>query len=160
MIAIRPARQDDRAFVTATARRLSAFGPPPWRTEDEVVAGELRTIEAFFAAPEPAAALLIAESSGGERLGFIYLQELQDYFTGERHGHIGIVAVAAAFEGSGAGKALMVAAESWARAQGYRTITLSVFEHNRRARGVYEHFGYAADTIRYLKVLNPSRTET
>lgn len=53
----------------------------------------------------------------------------------------------------GAGKALMRAAESWARAAGYRRLTLSVFEHNRRARGVYEHLGFAPDTIRYLKVL-------
>lgn len=153
MIAIRPAREDDHVFVTLTARRLSAFGPPPWRTEDEVVAGELRTIDAFFRAPETATALLIAESSGGERLGFVYLEEVADYFTLERHGHIGIIAVAEASEGTGAGKALLGAAESWARAQGYRRVTLSVFEHNRRARGVYEHFGYAADTIRYLKVL-------
>ena len=115
--------------------------------------GELRTLDQFFTAPEPAAALMLAESEGREPLGFIYLQELQDYFTLEAHGHIGIIAVAAPAEGSGAGRALMEAAEQWARSRGYRKLTLSVFEHNRRARGVYEHFGFAPDTIRYLKVL-------
>ena len=153
MISIRPAREDDRAFVTATAERLSAFGPPAWRTAREVVDGELRTIDEFFSAAEPGTALLVAESPAGDRLGFVFLQQLQDYFTLERHGHIGIIAVSAAAEGSGAGKALMDAAGGWARAQGFRILTLSVFEHNRRARDVYEHLGFAPDTIRYLKVL-------
>lgn len=155
VLTVRAARPDDRPFVVATAQRLSAFGPPPWRTADEVVAGELRTIEAFFRTPEAATALLVAESAQGERLGFIYLQELQDYFTLEKHGHVGIIAVAEAFEGRGAGKALMDAAERWAVACGYAKLTLSVFEHNQRARRVYEHCGFAPDTIRYLKVLQP-----
>ena len=152
-IVIRHARAEDRAFITATAGRLSAFGPPSWRTDEEVVGGELRTLDQFFAAPEPTASLMLAETAAAEPLGFVYLQELQDYFTLEAHGHIGIIAVAAHAEGSGAGRALMEAAEEWARSRGYRKLTLSVFEHNRRARGVYEHFGFAPDTIRYLKVL-------
>lgn len=136
-----------------TAQRLSAFGPPPWRTREEVVAGEVRTLEGFFQAPHPASSLLVAVAAAGDPHGFVYLEELQDYFTLERHGHIGIIAVAAAFEGHGAGKALMGASEAWARGRGYRKLTLSVFEHNRRARGVYEHLGFAPDTVRYLKVL-------
>ena len=49
--------------------------------------------------------------------------------------------------------ALMRAAEAWARAHGYRRLTLNVFEANHAARAVYEHLGYAPETLRYVKIL-------
>lgn len=140
-----------------TAERLAAFGPPRWRTPAELIGGELRTIEEFFRDPPLDVDLLIAESDAGVALGFIYLEEQQDYFTLERHGHVGIIAVSAEAEGQGAGKALMTAADAWALARGYRKLTLNVFEHNRRARDVYEHCGFEADTIKYLKVLHAGK---
>jgi GNAT superfamily N-acetyltransferase len=139
--------------VIATAERLASFGPPAWRTPAEVVGGEVRTLEEFFRAADPLVALLVAVSPSDEPHGFVYLQELQDYFTLERHGHIGILAVAEQYEGQGAGKALMQASEDWARNKGYEKLTLSVFEHNHRARAVYERCGFKPDTIKYLKVL-------
>jgi GNAT superfamily N-acetyltransferase len=97
----------------------------PWRTAEELVEGEARTLRDFFESPDDGSRLLIAES-GDHRLGFALLEELRDYFTLERHGHIGILAVTADAEGKGAGGALMRAAESWARDRGYRTLTLNV----------------------------------
>ena len=102
--------------------------------------------------PEPGSSLLVAEA--GERLlGFVYLQRVQDYFTLEHHGHVGILAVTEEAEGQGAGTALLRAAEAWARERGYRKLTLSVFEDNHRARGMYDRAGFRPDTIKYLKVL-------
>jgi GNAT superfamily N-acetyltransferase len=149
---VRTARGTDRRFVLETAARLAAFGPPPWRTAAELVEGEARTLRDFFECPDDGSRLLIAES-GDHRLGFALLEELRDYFTLERHGHIGILAVTGDAEGKGAGGALLRAAESWARDRGYRTLTLNVFGENRHAREVYEHFGFAQDTIKYVKIL-------
>jgi GNAT superfamily N-acetyltransferase len=151
-IRVRAARGSDRGFVLATAARLAAFGPPPWRTPEELVEGEARTLRDFFESHDEGSRLLIAES-GDERMGFALLEELRDYFTLERHGHIGILAVTEAAEGHGAGAALMRAAESWARDRGYRTLTLNVFGDNRHARAVYEHLGFVQDTVKYVKVL-------
>jgi GNAT superfamily N-acetyltransferase len=150
-IGIRDARSDDRAFVVATARRLAAFGPPPWRSADEIVNREVEALEAYLRHPESGTALLVATAADGEPLGFVYLETVVDYFTHERQGHIGILAVSDRAEGSGAGRALMDAAERWARSSGFRTLTLNVFEGNRRARDVYEHLGYKAETLRYVK---------
>ncbi len=150
---IRPARPDDRSFVLEIATRLSAFGPPAWRTAEELVGGEVRTLRTFFQTPAAGSALLLAESERGERAGFIYLERLQDYFTREEHGHIGVLAVTQEAEGKGVGASLVRAAEAWALEQGYRKLTLTVFEANRRARAVYEHLGYAAETLRYVKIL-------
>lgn len=151
-IRVRTARGTDRGFVLDTAARLAAFGPPPWRTAEELVEGEARTLRDFFESHDDGSRLLIAES-GDHRLGFMLLEELRDYFTLERHGHIGILAVTGDAEGKGAGGALMRAAESWARDRGYRTLTLNVFGGNEHARAVYEHLGFVQDTVKYVKVL-------
>jgi GNAT superfamily N-acetyltransferase len=151
-IRVRTARGTDRGFVLETAARLAAFGPPPWRTSEELVEGEARTLRDFFESPDDGSRLLIAES-GDHRLGFALLEELRDYFTLERHGHVGILAVTEEAEGKGAGGALMRAAESWARDRGYRTLTLNVFGANQHARDVYEHLGFVPDTVKYVKIL-------
>jgi GNAT superfamily N-acetyltransferase len=153
IIKVRQSRPEDRAFVLETAARLAAFGPPPWRDAADVVEGEARTLREFFELPDPSSTLLIAESESGNPLGFALLEEARDYFTHEWHGHLGILAVAEAEEGRGAGAALIRAAETWARRRGYPTLTLNVFEGNRHARDVYEHFGFQPDTLRYLKKL-------
>ena len=110
-------------------------------------------MEAFFAAAPPGAVMLVAERGRGERAGFVYLERVHDYFTGEEHGHVGIIVVAADADGRGAGGALMRAAERWAREAGFSRLTLTVFAGNRRAREVYEHLGYRAETLRYVKLL-------
>jgi GNAT superfamily N-acetyltransferase len=152
MIAIRPAARDDRAFALETVMRLGAFGPPPWRTAEEIGEADARVVRAFFEKPPEGAALLVAEAEGAP-LGFIYLEVLRDYFVGEVHGHVGILAVTEAAEGQGAGGALMREAEMWARKRGYRRLTLNVFDGNARARSVYDHLGYRPETLRYVKFL-------
>ena len=151
-IRVRGARDADRTFVLETAARLAAFGPPPWRTVDEIIEAEARTLRDVFESPDDGSRVLIAEA-GDERLGFMLLEELRDYFTLERHGHIGILAVTDGAEGRGVGGALIRAAEAWARERGYRTLTLNVFTGNQHARDVYEHLGFEPDTIKYIKAL-------
>jgi GNAT superfamily N-acetyltransferase len=150
---IRPALPRDRSFVVAAAQRLASFEPPAWRPAQEIVEGERRTLRAYFDGPPAGSALLIAESDAGEGLGFVYLERLQDYFTLEAHGHVGILVVTDVAAGKGVGSALMRASEAWAREQGYRKLTLTVFEANRAARAVYDHLGYAPETLRYVKIL-------
>lgn len=153
-IRIRPGTDADRDFVVDTAQRFSAFGPPPWRSAVELVAGEVRCLDDFFDGRMSGCALLVAESAGGEPLGFAFLEPHVDYFSGERHGHLGMIAVTAQAEGGGAGKALMNAAEDWARAKGFRTLTLNVFEGNHRARAFYERHGFRVETLRYTKAVD------
>lgn len=149
-IRVRPARGTDRSFVLDTAARLAAFGPPTWRTSEELVEGEARTLRDYFESPDDGTDLLIAETAE-TRVGFVLVEELRDYFTLERHGHVGILAVTNAAEGHGAGGALLRAAEAWARERGFRTLTLNVFSGNRHARAVYEHLGFQEDTVKYVK---------
>ncbi len=148
----------DRDFVIDTARRFAAFGPPPWRSALEIVAGEVRCLDDFFDGRLQGPSLLIAEVAG-TRAGFALLEPAIDYFSGEPHGHLGMIAVTDAAEGRGAGAALLRAAEDWAREQGYPRLTLNVFEGNQRARQVYERFGYQVETVRYVKAIEQKREE-
>jgi GNAT superfamily N-acetyltransferase len=152
-IAVRPARPEDRAFVLAAAVELAAFGPPEWRTPEEVVEGEARTLRAWFEGAPEGTALLVAEEDG-RPLGFAYVETLRDYFLEKEHGHIGILAVAGEAQGRGAGGALLEAAESWARGRGYGRLTLHVFEGNARARAVYARRGYRPESLKYVKFLD------
>jgi GNAT superfamily N-acetyltransferase len=152
MIAIRAGSAADRDFVVDMARRFADFGPPPWRTAAEVVGGEVRCLDAFFDGGLQGATLLVADLDG-RPAGFAFLEHHTDYFTGERHGHLGMIAVGAPFEGRGAGAGPLGAAEGWGRRQGYAKLTLNAFEGNARARRAYERAGFAVETVRYVKPL-------
>ena len=154
-VVVRAGRREDEEFVVAAAERLAAFEVPAWRRGAEIVAGESRTLRRFFESPDPGAELLVAQSADGERLGFALLETVADYFSGQRHGHIGILAVTAAAEGRGVGGALLRAAEAWARALRFPRLSLNVFESNGRARAVYEHHGYEPEIVRYVKAIEP-----
>ena len=47
----------------------------------------------------------------------------------------------------------MDAAEAWARARGYRLLSLDVFADNRRAIDFYGRRGFKRETIRMVKPL-------
>lgn len=149
-ISVRPARPADRTFVRATAVRLADFSLPAWREAEEIVSGEVRTIDEYFRGTLPGAAMLIAEADR-RPLGFAFLETGRDYFSRREHAHVGILAVAADSEGLGAGRALIAAAEEWTRVRGLATLTLNVFERNARARRIYERAGFVAETLRYRK---------
>jgi GNAT superfamily N-acetyltransferase len=161
VIAVREGTGADRDFVIDTARRFAAFGPPPWRSATDIVGGEVRCLDDFFdgryRTPPGAAGhrpvLVIAEEDGAP-LGFGFFEPAFDYFTNQPDGHIGMVAIIEAAEGRGAGAAVMRAAEDWARRNGYPRLHLNVFEGNHRARRMYERFGYAVETLRYVKRLD------
>jgi len=152
-ITVRDGTIADRDFVIDTARRFAAFGPPPWRSALEVVAGEVRCLDDFFDGRLQGPALLVAQDEQ-KPVGFAFVEPAVDYFSGETHGHLGMIAVIEEAEGWGAGGALMRAAEAWARGRGYLKLTLNVFEGNRHARTVYERRGFEVETVRYVKILD------
>ena len=83
----------------------------------------------------------------------VCLSTTEDYFTHEPVAHVEVLAVDPAARVRGVARALMQAAESWARTQGFARISLNVWVQNERARGLYEHLGYGPETMHYLKNL-------
>jgi len=153
VIAIRPATARDREFVLSLAERLSDFDRPAWRTPAEIAEGDRRALAEAFDSPHPERALFVGELHG-RPAGCLLMWTLEDYFSGERHAHISVIAITRAAEGQGLGRALMQQAERWARERGHVRITLSVFETNRRAQKLYERAGYEVEMRRYVKPLS------
>ena len=152
-VRIRPATVSDLEFVLGLVPDLLSFGPPPpWRDRERMEAVDRAVMEDALCGRTPGSLVLIAEAGGRERLGFIHLCEEEDYYAGPC-GHIGDIVVAASARGRGVGRALLKAAEQWARGAGYHLITLNVFLGNEKAARVYEASGYHAETTRYVKRL-------
>lgn len=151
-ITIRPAVPADRGFVVRLANRLADFDPAPWRTRAELIAGDRRALESWFDAPAEGEAMLIAELDGTPS-GCAYLLSVVDYFTGQSHGHLSVLAVSEMAEGRGVGSALLDACEFWARTRGSDRLTLHAMVANTRARHLYERRGYVGELIRYVKPL-------
>ena len=151
-VAIRSATPADRDFLATLAERLADFDRPAWRTHGEIAEGDRRALFEAIDRPQPGTELFVAELDG-VAAGCLLMWTLEDYFSQQWHAHVSVIAVTKAAEGHGVGRALMAHAETWARARGHRSITLSVFEGNRRAQALYERAGYAVEMRRMLKRL-------
>ena len=150
---VRIADASDRDALLALTPRLADFPRPPWRTAHEIAAADDAILLAALAAPGPDAVVFVTSGSGEPVDGVVFVATKTDYFTGERHAHVEVLAVAPHAQGRGVARALMGAAESWARARGDAFITLNVFDANARARGIYLRLGYLPETIPYRKDL-------
>lgn len=150
---LRPARVEDEAALLQLTHRLAQFQPPLWRTREEIVAADHPILIGALRQPQDAISIIVAEEPVGTVAGFVFSTTRQDYFTGRDHAHIEVLTVAEAAEGRGVGRALLDAAETWARGRGYSQITLNVFAVNARARAIYQRGGYGEETVHYLKPL-------
>jgi amino-acid N-acetyltransferase len=155
-VRVRPAIAADREWILPLASRLHDFGPPPYRGREAMDRAVAASIHAALLGGSPGAEVLVAEGEEREPLGFVHLHAARDFFTGEEHGHVRDIVVAAGAEGRGVGRALMAAAEGWAQRRAYRLLSLHVFEENVRARRFYERLGYHADIRKLIKPIEPA----
>ena len=153
-VRIRPASEADREFVVSLMPRLVEFGPPSWRDPAQMTAHDTDIIIKSLLNPTPNTDIFIAEDSEGRALGLIHLHAATEHYIHEEHGHVEDLIVAQEGEGRGVGRALLLKAEEWARARGYRWLTLNVFAENLRAREVYKRLGYGEDIVKYVKELD------
>jgi RimJ/RimL family protein N-acetyltransferase len=144
-VRIRRAEPGDAAALVELARAVG--GEPEgwlvtngdWRTATD----ERRYVRATRRSPD--AAVFVAESS--ERI-VGRLSIARDPHPASRHvADLGVM-VARDFRRRGAGRALMEAAEAWARRVGIRKLELHVFPHNEAAIALYTRLGYAQEGLR------------
>lgn len=141
---LRPARADDapalaRVFVEA------------WRSSyrDVVDASVLASLDEAEVADwlgnlmsSTSQKTLVAQSAPGEVIGFTrYGDDPED----PRDGHLYALYVAPSASGRGVGRSLLDEALSEIDGLGRRSVTLWVFEANRRARGLYSSVGFRPD---------------
>jgi len=87
------------------------------------------------------------------KVGCLWMGNAIDQCQGDRHSHIFLLYVAPEHRQQGLGRSLMQTAETWAKHQGDRQITLQVFVSNTAALGLYKALGYEAQSITLGKSL-------
>ena len=155
-VVIRLARSADEPLLRSLTPRLADFPLPPWRTAHEIDVSDHRYLFDALHHPREDALILVAERPAGHGVGMVFVTTQIDYFTHLPHPHVETLAVDVAAQGAGVGRALLDAAEAWAADHGCDYITLTAFEANRRARGLYERRGYLPETISYRRPLTAS----
>ena len=151
-VAVRPGGRDDREFVRDLARRsatTSVSGVREARHDDVLEAFE-RLAEFVYGRRHD---VLIAEEDG-ERVGFLLLlYDVPDEVTGTEQAFVAYTAVEPLARGRGAGRAMMDAAEVYARARGLRYVSLMVTEDNAPARALYDKAGFVTERRMMTKLL-------
>ena len=152
-IRVRPAGDDDRAGILELAPRL-AEGVAPWRDQAEaLLAGRRWLEESLDAAKAGDGVVLVVVDTGGV-VGVISVRP-SAHFTGERDAYIGELVVADRASRHGIGRALVAAADEWARDHDLRNLTLHTGAFNTGARAFYADLGFAEEEIRLTRPIGP-----
>ena len=154
-IVIRPATEEDRDFVAQFVSSLLEFGSPAWKDSAALARGFRDALADAVSNQGPRAAVLIAQEQGGERLGFVSVKVREDV-TGAERAHVADLAVGEDARRLGVGRALMRAAEAWAREQGLPVVGLDVWSTNERAMAFYRRLGYRPESLHLIKALDCS----
>ena len=153
-IQVRPAGDDDRAGILELGPRL-AEGVAPWRDQAEAVLAGRRWLEESLDAAEAGdGAVLVAADDAGVA-GVITIRP-STHFTGERDGYIGELVVAHRAGRRGIGRALVAAADGWAREHGLRHLTLHTGAFNTGARAFYADLGFTEEEVRLTRAVSDS----
>ena len=151
-IHVRPYAPADREAILALAPRFTV-GIAPWLDPEAVLAAAHGWITDTLPSVGATGAVFVAIGADDRCLGFVSVAR-RTHFTGEVRAYIGELAVATMAEAQGIGRALLDAAERWAHAQGFRAVELDTGAANDRARGFYQHLGYAEESVKLVKLLN------
>ncbi|WP_405630687.1 GNAT family N-acetyltransferase [Pseudoalteromonas sp. Ld20] len=147
---IRKAGQADKSQVMKIVERLADFETPYWRTDKEIVKGDLKVIEAYFNKRQSNQYLYVAELES-KVVGILFVETRQDFFNNKSLLHISILAVPKSHEGLGIGTKLLKYSEEFARELNITNISLNVFSSNQHARDIYINRGFNEETIFMLK---------
>jgi ribosomal protein S18 acetylase RimI-like enzyme len=150
---VRSAVAGDRAGILELGPRLAA-GVAPWRDQSEALLAGRRWLEESLAAAAAGDGTVLVAADEHGIAGVITVRP-STHFTGERDGYIGELAVAGRTSRRGIGRALVDAADAWARDHGLGNLTLHTGAFNAGARAFYAALGFAEEEVRLTRPLPP-----
>ena len=157
-VSIRPATSADGAAVLDLAPRLTE-GVAPWRDRARALAAARSWLTGSLtdAGAGTGIVLVATVPPAADVVGVLSIRPTR-HFTGEQDGYIGELAVAEHAARQGIGRALVDAAESWARDAGLTNLTLHTGTYNTSARAFYAALGFAEEEVRLTRPVSADRT--
>jgi ribosomal protein S18 acetylase RimI-like enzyme len=157
-VSIRPATSADGAAVLDLAPRLTE-GVAPWRDRARALAAARSWLTGSMtdAAAGTGIVFVATVPPAADVVGVLSIRPTR-HFTGEQDGYIGELAVAEHAARQGIGRALIDAAESWARDAGLTNLTLHTGTYNTNARAFYAALGFAEEEVRLTRPVSADRT--
>jgi len=149
---IRTATGADLPFIRSLSPVLAGVIDVAWHADRTIRSFQDAYIDAMMVPTDMRATTFVAVQSD-QPVGFINVRERTDEISGERAATVPLLAVSDAAQGSGVGRLLIEAAETWTRAQGFRLLHLEVFASNSGGMGFYRHLGFQQETINMIKPL-------
>jgi len=151
-ITIRTAQEPDMPFIRSLSPVLAERAGLGWHADETVQKFQDAYIAEMMAETTVQNTTLIAEKDGVPA-GFIHVREHKDDISWEACGTVPLLAVTEEVQGTGVGRLLIEAAETWAKAQGFRLLHLEVFSANNQAQGFYQKLGFQPETLNMIKPL-------
>ena len=149
--AVRRAQKSDGEAMLALMPRLAAFEVPDSRVAEHLWVHDAALMREWIEGKTDNVLMHVVEDEKGLIVGVAMVTLRPEMLSHEPSAHLEAIAVSDRMEGQGVGQMLLESAESEARRQGAKTITLHVFASNKRARGFYERSGYDGELMRYIK---------
>jgi ribosomal protein S18 acetylase RimI-like enzyme len=150
---VRSAVQEDGEAMLALMPRLASFDVPKSRNPLDLWRSDAAMLQRWLDGEATECFVHVAVDDTQKVLGFTLVSLRPELLSHEPSAHLEAIAVGAAAEGMGVGRALLAAAESEAKSKGAQSMTLHVFASNTRACAFYEQSGYDGELLRYIKEL-------
>ena len=144
---------EHREVILRLFPRLATFELPSHREPQHLWKDDADLFEQWCAGDAPHVRVLVARDDDASLAGVAMFSLGPEKFNGEPSAHLEALAVSDGHEGRGVGSALIDACHARARDEGARSMTLHVFDNNRRARQLYQRKGYATEVLRCVKWL-------
>jgi GNAT superfamily N-acetyltransferase len=144
---VRAYEEADHAAIEKLAPRLQ-IGVAPWIDAQAALEAVRGWVEASLATNT----VFVADENGAV-VGFVSVKE-RTHWSGAREAYVGELVVAEEAEGKGVGRALMAAAEQWARDRGLARMSLETGAANAGARAFYAALGYEESDVSLSRALS------
>jgi GNAT superfamily N-acetyltransferase len=155
VITIRAATHQDLPALMPLWRELET-AQGAYRLYPPVPEAQERIIAAFRAGIDSDDADVLVAYDGDEAVGMVLVHlERPSRMSDERAAELSRVVVRADRRGSGAGKALVQASETWARDRGIRTMVAAIFVRNEPSRGFWRAVGFEPWVERMVREVRP-----
>ncbi|MEO0574377.1 MAG: GNAT family N-acetyltransferase [Pseudomonadota bacterium] len=150
---IRTSHAEDLAALLEMIPQLADFPLPQTRDPRDLWQGDARLLQRHFNGETDHTRVLVADSETDGIIGFALTSLGEEVLSHDPSAHLEALVVSDKARGKGVGRALLLATEQLATTSGAQTLTLTAFNSNTRARGLYESVGFDGELIRYIKPL-------